>query len=315
MVQPQRLRLDEVDPMLRAIGFAFRRIELEHMASIARRTARRYAARLMLPLLLAGAAPTPFYTQSLSADGIPVVASARVPPRALAVARDLVTQMLAHRPDLARALVARGQRVAIMAEDEATTDLPEQRAWTRPARSDPRLTYCERKHYDERIGRLTDRQYWDARARGMAGVFTSGAAEDLLGLPTSRYRGETIFVHEFAHDILAAVRAVDPALAARVDRAYARALATGRWKGEYASTNVDEYWAVGTQFWVNSNKVATFDGRVVLSDADLAAYDPPLAAVLRDVYGDTHHLAADPNYLSSARVPPGPLPVSTAEVC
>lgn len=279
------------------------------------------SARLAVSALLALAAtpacsaPTPFYTQSLLADGIPIIASARVPPRALAVARDLVVQMLAHRPDLAQALVRRGQRVAIMAEGEATTDLPEQRAWTRPARTDPRLTICERKHYGERIGRLTDRQYWDARARGMAGVFTSSAAEDLLGLPTSRYRGETIFVHEFAHDILAAARGVDPALAARVNRAYAEAIAAGRWKGEYASTNVDEYWAVGTQFWFNSNKVATFDGRVVLSDADLAAYDPPLAAVLREVYGDAHHLAADPNYLSPARVPPGPLPTSTAEVC
>ena len=260
-------------------------------------------------------APDPFYTQRLTADGIPILASARVPPNALQVARDLVIQMLARRSDLARALVARGQRVAIMAEGEATTDLPEQRAWTRPARSDPRLTYCERRHYDERIGRLSDRDYWNTRARGMAGVFTSGAAEDLLGLPTSRYRGETIFVHEFAHDILDAARAVDPALAARVDRAYSQAIAAGRWKGEYASTNVDEYWAVGTQFWFNSNKVATFDGRVVLSDADLARYDPSLAAVLREVYGDTHHLTADPNYLSPARVPSGPLPPSTAEVC
>ncbi len=280
------------------------------MMSITRFTGGSYAA-----LLLASAAPAPFYTQSLTAEGIPIIASARVPPQALAVARDLVTDMLAHRPDLARALVARGQRVAIMAADETTTDLPEQRGWTRPARDDPRLTRCERKHYDERIGRLTDRQYWDARARGMAGVFTSGAAEDLLGERASRYYGQNIFVHEFAHDVLDAIRAADPALGARIDAAYAHALKAGLWKGEYASTTVTEYWAVGTQFWFNDAPVATFGGREVLSDVDLAAYDPALAAVLRAAYGERHHLSADRAYLSPARVPPGPLPPSTAEVC
>ena len=43
----------------------------------------------------------------------------------------------------------------------------------------------------------------------MAGPLTSGAAEDLLGLRSSRFWGETIFVHEFSHNVLAAIRAVD----------------------------------------------------------------------------------------------------------
>ena len=124
-----------------------------------------------------------------------------------------------------------------------------------------------------------------------------------------------IFVHEFAHDILAAVRGVDPALAASIDRAYAASLKAGRWRGEYASTTVDEYWAVGTQFWFNSGRIATFDTVHVLSDDDLARYDPRLAATLRAVYGDRHHLAADRFWMSPDRVPPGPLPKFTAEVC
>ncbi|WP_198152582.1 hypothetical protein [Tsuneonella dongtanensis] len=158
-----------------------------------------------------------FYAQHRSASGIPVVGSSKVKPEALDVAASIVEQMTSARPDLARWLSERGYRVAIMAQSEATTDLPEQAHWTRPDRSDPRLTRCERKHYDERIGKLTDRQYWDARARGMAGPLTSGAEEDLLGLRESRYWGETIFVHEFAHNVLAAIRAVDPALSQEVD--------------------------------------------------------------------------------------------------
>lgn len=257
----------------------------------------------------------PFYVRYLDADGIPIISSAKVPDDALLKARDIVVAMLAARPDLNRALIVRGQRVAVMAADEGTVDIPEQRGWKKPPRDDPRLTFCEAKHYDERIGRLSDRDYWNGRARGMAGILTTGTVENLLGWKSSRYYGENIFVHEFSHNILDAIRAADPVLYARVEAAYAAALKQGLWKGEYTAVNVDEYWAEGTQFWFNSNKVATFDGRVVLSDADLAAYDPALNKVLAAAYGTNHHLTADSFYLSAARVPPGPLPKFTAEIC
>ncbi|MGN6497068.1 MAG: glycoside hydrolase [Tsuneonella sp.] len=283
--------------------------------------------RALLPwLLLAGCAAGPipppaslgldaFYTRYVDAKGIPIVASRRVDPKTLLAARDIVNGMLAHRPDLRAVLVHEGYRVAVMAEGESTLDLPEQAHWTRPARDDPRLTRCERIHYDERIGRLSDRQYWDQRARGMAGPLTSGAAEDLLGLKTSRYYGETIFVHEFSHDVLAATRVADPALYAAVARAYSEALATGLWKDEYASTSVDEYWAEGSQFWFDSNRLAVFGGRRILNHADLAAYDPALCAALARAYGASHHLAGDPFWMSPARIPPGPIPENTAEQC
>jgi hypothetical protein len=278
----------------------------------------------LLPLTLGLAAASsaqrpsvdwPFYTRRLEAAGIPVIGSAKAPEEALRAARDIVRDMLRHRPDLRRWLAARGYRVAVMAPDETTTDLPEQRHWTRPAPDDPRLTRCERKHYAERIGRLTDRQYWDARARGMSGLLTSAGAENLLAGPNDRYHGENILVHEFAHDVLHAIRAVDPPLHAQIEAAYARALAEGRWKDEYASTTVDEYWAVGTQFWFNSGRIVAFDQVRVLSDADLARYDPPLAAALRAAYGDRHRLKGDRFYMHPARVPKGPLPKFTAEQC
>ena len=280
---------------------------------------------LLAATLLAGAAPTagrpssrdldPFYAKHLDAGGIPVIASTKAPDEALSTARDIVSDMLATRPDLRRWLVEQGYRVAVMAVDETTTDLPEQRGWTKPAPDDPRLTRCERKHYAERIGRLSDRDYWNARARGMGGVLTSAAAENLLAGPGDRYHGENILVHEFAHDILAAIRAVDPALYARIERAYADALRRGRWKGEYASTTIDEYWAVGTQFHFNSGRIAIFDKVRVLSDRDLARYDPALAAALRAAYGDRHRLTGDRFWSHPDRVPPGPLPKFTAEIC
>jgi hypothetical protein len=257
----------------------------------------------------------PFYTRFVDAGGIPIVSSAQVPDAALSAARDIARGMLQHRPDLRAALVRDGYRIAIMGEDEGTLDLPEQAHWTRPSINDPRLTRCERIHYAERIGSLTDREYWDRRARGMAGLLTSGAAEDLLGRRTSRYYGETIFIHEFSHDILAAAQQADPALYAELEQAYAAAVAKGLWKDEYAATNADEYWAEGTQFWFDSNRLAVFGGRRILNHTDLAAYDPRLYAALGRVYGTTHHLKADPFWMSPARVPPGPVPLNTAEQC
>ena len=57
------------------------------------------------------------------------------------------------------------------------------------------------------------------------------------------------------------------------------------------------------------------DGTRILDRSDLAAYDPALYRVLARAYGDQTRLAADPFYRHPARVPPGPIPANTAEVC
>lgn len=257
----------------------------------------------------------PFYDKYVAAAGIPIPSSSSVSDDALFAARDMVSGMLSEPPDLAEWLAAEDYRVAIMGREEAITDLPENRGWTRPAPDDPRLTRCERKHYAARIGRLSDRQYWNARVRGIGGKRAVAAEEDVLGLRDNRYWGETILVHEFAHAIHDAIRAVDPALARQIDAAYRAALADGLWFEEYATTTVEEYWAEGTQFWFNSNRLAVMDGRLVLNHEDLRTYDPRLYAVLGKVYDPGHRLESDPFHRSAARVPPGPLPENTAEIC
>ncbi|MFC3785550.1 hypothetical protein GGR90_000306 [Sphingopyxis italica] len=257
----------------------------------------------------------PFYTKSVTAAGIPISASDAVPDEALFIARRIVLAMLEKRPDLARALVSAGQRVMIMGVDERTTDVPEQRDWKKPAIDDPRLTLCERKYYAERIGRLSDSEYWNKRARGMGGLLTSGATENLLAMPGTRYFGETILVHEFSHAIFDAMETADPELFAQVRKAYAQAMAKHLWDGQYGATTAHEYWAEGTQFWFNSNKLAVIDSKQILSDADLSRHDPALAAALRAVYGDRHRLPGDPFYRHPARVPGGPPSQSTGEAC
>ncbi|MEL7730774.1 glycoside hydrolase [Citromicrobium bathyomarinum] len=256
-----------------------------------------------------------FYTQYRDASGIPVVSSNKVSEDALVASEAMIEDMLKHRPDLRAWLVENDYRVAIMAEDEALLDLPENAHWTKPAPGDPRLTRCEKKHYEERIGRLTDRAYWDARARGIGGPRTVSSEEDVLGWQSSRYYGETILVHEFAHNILFAIQGADPALYDRIEAAYANALATGLWRNEYAMTTIQEYWAESTQIWFESGRLVVVDGVRVLNRDDLAAYDPAIFAALEQAYGDVHRLRGDPFWRHPARIPPGPIPENTAEVC
>jgi hypothetical protein len=85
------------------------------------------------------------------------------------VARDIAIHMLAKRPDLREAMASHNYRVSVMAQSESTTDLPEQRNWKKPGPDDPRLTVGERKNYANGIAKMTDKEYWDRRARAWAG--------------------------------------------------------------------------------------------------------------------------------------------------
>ena len=243
----------------------------------------------------------PFYRKYVDAQGIPITSSGRVPDAALLIARDLVTYMLANRPDLRKQLVRSGARVGVMAIDEMTTDLPEQRDWKKPDISDARLTPCELKNYAA-IAKMTDQQYWNSRARGMGGLYTTGAAENVLGVPGTRYFGENILVHEFSHSIHAAIRKSDPTLAAQIDRAYASAKRRGLWKGSYSIQTPDEYWAEGTQFWFNSNMAYKIGKRSIATSKDLRAYDPAIYRLLAQVYPASHHIPGDVFYMHPARL-------------
>ena len=243
----------------------------------------------------------PFYTKYADAFGIPIVASHQTDDAAVLIARDIVNYMLAKRPDVRTEMIARGSRVLIMAFEEQQTDLPEYRSMRKPAKDDPRLTPRERERYDQPggIGSQTDQQYWNQRARGMGGIRTSCAEENLLGTPVkARYYGEHICVHEFSHGIMSALRRVDEPLMKALEAAYANAKATGLFKGHYAENTIAEYWAEGTQWWFWSNYAWTDsarnppDGFRVFSPDDLKAYDPALYAILEKVYLG-HRIPAD----------------------
>lgn len=235
----------------------------------------------------------PFYKKYVDANGIAVVGSEKVPDAAILAARDIIDHMLLKRGDLREAMAKSKMRVIVMAQSESTTDLPEQRDWKKPSRDDPRLTDDERQHYEERIGKLTDKEYWDRRARGMGGNPTSCAEENLLGYPGTRYFGENILVHEFSHGIMdVGIRRADPDLYRRIRSTYDEAMKAGLWKKSYAANTVAEYWAEGTQTWFWSNYEYVDDGRRVMTPDELKEYDPKLYNLLAEVYAD-HKIPMD----------------------
>jgi hypothetical protein len=244
----------------------------------------------------------PFYKKCTYALGIPILSSEKVPDAALLVARDIVIHMLAKRADLRVEMLKKNMRVGVMAQSESTTDIPEHRNNKKPSRDDPRLTPGERANYDNGIGKMSDKEYWDKRARGLGGNPTTCAEENLLGYPGTRYYGENIFVHEFSHAIMGvAIRTADPTLFAEIQGAHKEAMAKGLWKNHYASTNANEYWAEGTQTWFWSNyEYMDGDARVQTPD-DLQRYDPKLYALLARVYED-HHIPMDVYY--GKNIPP-----------
>jgi len=243
-----------------------------------------------------------FYKKYTDAFGIPVVSSNKVPDDALLVARDIINYMLLKRTDIRKALIKQGARLLIMAETEMETDLPERSNWKKPTREDRRLTPGERENYDKPggIASMTDREYWNRRARGMGGTVTSCAEENILGYAGTRYYGENILVHEFSHNIMGAMRVADTALLRRINTAYANAKEKGMYKGQYAINTVAEYWAEGTQWWFWSN-YEFYDGdKRIQSPDDLKAYDPDLYAILDEVYWG-HQIPTDVYYGKNVR--------------
>lgn len=216
----------------------------------------------------ASAGLDPFYGRYCDVLGIPLVASTVVSPKAMRTAAAYMRRMLAHRPDVARVLAASTVRVGVIGRAQRTTQMPE---W-----SDLNTAFPD-----------TD---WDERARGLGATvdrpLVGAGEENLLCLPEDRYLGESIFVHELSHTVLEfGAQAVDPAFRGRVETAYADAMAAGRWKGTYAATNADEYWAEAAQSFFDTNLADDVQHNSVDTRVELRRYDPAVYRLLVDVFG------------------------------
>ena len=208
----------------------------------------------------------PFYKKYLSAGGIPIISSAKVSNYALLEAAYLVDRMLADRPDLARAIARNKVRVSIMAVDEFTTEIPEH-------------------------GDLKPAGFWDKRARGLGATphrpATSCGEENLLRYKGDPYHTENILIHEFAHTIHhMGLNTIDKTFDKRLAQAYTKAMAKGLWKSKYAASNRAEYWAEAVQSWFDTNRPPDHDHNHVDTREELKEYDPGIAKLVAEVFGD-----------------------------
>ncbi len=265
----------------RGVGWAVSRSEVTHRDSFG--VEMKWIACGLLALTL-GCAGTPpavgpvpiavresfrldqFYAQHIDAEGLPIVASAKVEPLALIEARAVVEKMCTARPEILPTLGAAHVRLVVMAYDEFTTDIPE--------------------HSD-----LAPAEYWDVRARGLGATpvrpAVSCGEENLLGLEGDPYSTESILVHEFAHAIHEmALCTLDPTFDDRLKQGYQRAMQEKLWDGTYAATNRQEYFAEGTQSWFDTNREDDAVHNHVDTRDELRTYDPRLAALCAEVYGD-----------------------------
>ena len=207
----------------------------------------------------------PFYQQWIDVGGLPVLASAKVNPYAVKEAAWLIWQMIGHRPDVLQALVPPKMRFTVIGYTELLTDIPE--------------------YSDHQPDFLT------YRIRGLGGSGLSGypaasaSEENLLHYPgvNSSYNA---LIHEFGHVTHRfGLKVVDPTFDGRLEIAYKAAMAKGLWQGTYAAADRREYWAEGTQAWFNPKGGGSFYNYGNTRRA-LKAYDPELAALLTEIYGD-----------------------------
>ena len=63
-------------------------------------------------------------------------------------------------------------------------------------------------------------------------------------------------------------------------------MARGLWKGTYAATNPGEYWAESVQDWFDNNRSNDALHNHVHTRKQLLEYDPDVAKLCREVYGD-----------------------------
>jgi hypothetical protein len=114
------------------------------------------------------------------------------------------------------------------------------------------------------------------------------AEENLLNLRSDPYRAENITIHEFSHTVASSIRRVDPAWYEHLKDIYNQAMSEGLFAHSYSATNEQEYWAEGAQAWfdcASQRKDPTVHSGIWNRD-QLKTYDPRLAKLLADTYGD-----------------------------
>ncbi len=114
---------------------------------------------------------------------------------------------------------------------------------------------------------------------GLRVVEPSAEVAERLGL--EGFYAKCVMVDGFA--IISSGKVDDYAL---LEAAYEDAMGKGLWKGKYAGTNRAEYWAEAVQSYFDDNRQPDHDHNHVNTRKELFEYDPALAGLVEEVFGD-----------------------------
>ena len=210
----------------------------------------------------------PYYEQWINVEGLPVIASAKVNPYALKESAWLIKKTIGHLPDVLRAMVKNKARLSVIPYTEVITEIPEYRY----------------------VGTPDFVALYIRGGGGSEGATTTVSEENILSYPGETETGGreySILIHEIAHAIhLLGFNTLDPTFDERLRITYEAAMEKGLWQGTYASSNRREYWAEATLAWFYPNGSAGSFGRFGNTRRALKEYDPELATLLTEVYGD-----------------------------
>lgn len=215
-----------------------------------------------------------FYQKRIAVRGFSILGSKKVSDNALRESAWIVAKMIGHRPDILDAMTAQKVRLTVMAYTEYTTDVPEH-------------------------SNLKSRVYWDRRARGLGATpdvpVVSCAEENVLCYRNDPYSTENILIHEFAHAVHeTGMNKIDSTFDQRLEDAFQLAKKEGLWKGTYAESNRQEYFAEGVQCWFDDNRENDALHNHVDTRTELREYDPRLAKLVEEVIGDISWKYAKP---------------------
>ncbi len=202
-----------------------------------------------------------FYAQQLDVFGACVKGHADVSEDAIREAGRRIARLLESAPAVAANLASAGAEMHVIGRRQKVTDLP---------------------MYRHMAGVAFDgEQTMDERARGYGGLHACCSEDSLLKLPTARHRDHRdICSHEMAHTILK--YGVDDEVRSRVEAQYEAS--KRRWRKAYASTNVHEFFAELTMWYVGSRGDFTSLRRPKPGPDWLAHNDPDAFALLDSIY-------------------------------
>jgi hypothetical protein len=208
-----------------------------------------------------------FYAKYLDNQGIAIRSAEIVSDSALLVASKKLNYLLKGMPIVRKNLIMNGIELHIIGKNQKTSDLPEFKEMKG-------VQYMDN-------GSMTD---IDERTRGMGGIYASCGEENLLNLKGDKYAGGyDICIHEFSHSIMDF--GLDSLVRSKIVSQYISSVKTqGLWKGAYAATNEQEYWAELTTWYFGAHGDYMKGNKPTAGPKGLKSYDPQGYKLIDSIY-------------------------------